>query len=127
MDKTTGLYYFWSLFDWPALDEMGDYDDKDKEDLNITDRYIMYEVQTGDYTGPVALTASLYHRSSSYETLARKAEQIEQYIGNGKLITLDDGYLWVKRRNPFAQHMESENRDWRRIVLNIVADFLTAY
>lgn len=128
MDKAQALYNFWSGFDWPALNEQGNYDEVNMADLGVDDRYIMYEVQTGDFTADIALTASLFHRSMSDETVSRKAKEIEEYIGiGGKVIPIDGGYLWVKRRNPFSQPMRDEsNPDWRRTIINISVEFLTA-
>lgn len=127
MDKTQALYQFWNSFGWPALDEQGDYDEKDLADLNIDDRYIMYEVKTGDYSGPVLLTASLFHRSALWEVISQKAQEISDYIGQGLCMQIDNGYIWIKRSNPFAQHMaDTQEQTMRRIVLHIEVDFLTS-
>lgn len=123
MDKSQALSYFWNSFGWTALDEQGDYDERER--LEIGDRYILFENQTGDYTGPVSLTASLYHRSSSWETISLKMQEIADAIGQGTRLVIDGGYLWIKRQNPFSRHMEDQSRDWRRILLNIEVDFLT--
>lgn len=128
MDKAQALYSFWSSFDWPALNEQGSYDEVNLSDLDIEDRYILYEVQTGDYQTEIPLTASLFHHSMSEETVSKKAQEIADYIGEGvKVFTIDGGYLWIKRRNPFSQPMRDEsNPDWRRTIINISVEFLTA-
>ena len=81
MDKAQALYSFWSSFDWPALNEQGSYDEVNLSDLDIEDRYILYEVQTGDYQTEIPLTASLFHHSMSEETVSKKAQEIADYIG----------------------------------------------
>lgn len=124
MDKARTLDQFWSSFGLLAFDENSGYD----ETLDIPDRYITYEVQTGNFGDPVALTASLWYRSASWAEISRKADEIAAYIGyGGRMIAIDGGYLWVKLRSPFAQRMPVEQEDGiRRIVLNITVDFLTA-
>lgn len=124
MDKARALDQFWSSFGLLAFDENSGYDEK----VGIPDQYITYEVQTGNFGDPVALTASLWYRSASWAEISRKAEEIAAYIGyGGRTITIDGGYMWIKLRSPFAQRMPVEQEDGiRRIVLNITVDFLTA-
>lgn len=128
MNKSQALYSFWSQFDWEAIDEQSAYDEAVAEKLGLKDRYITFENQTGDYTEPIALTASLWHRSTSFDTVTKKMQEIEDFIGVGGYRTpIDGGYLWITRRNPFSQHGPAESGyDMRRIILNIQAAFLTA-
>jgi len=128
MDKAQALDGFWSGFGWPAFNEQGNYDELSAADLGIEDRYILYEVQTGDYTSEIALTAQLFHRSVSEETVSRKAQEIADFIGfGGKVLPIDGGWLWIKRGNPFSQPLRDESDpDWRRTIINISVDFLTA-
>lgn len=128
MDKIQALYSFWSSFGWPALNEQGNYDDISMSDLGIDDRYILYETQTGGYFDEIPLTAQLFHRSMSDETVSKKAQQIADYIGiGGRIVPVAGGYLWVKLGNPFSQPMRDENNpDWRRTILNIAVEFMTA-
>lgn len=128
MDKAQAFDSFWSGFTWPAIDEQSAYDTATMEELNIGDRYITYEVMTGNLGNPLQLTASLWHRSTSWETITKKADEIAAYIGyGGKVLPVDGGYLWIKLAQPFAQRMAVENDyDWRRIALSIEVDFLTA-
>ena len=128
MDKAQALHSFWSSFSWDAIDEQSAYDTGTMEDLSITDRYISYEVLTGSLGNPLMLTASLWHRSTSWETITKKADEIAAYIGyGGRVLPVDGGYIWIKLGQPFAQRMAAEtNYDLRRIVLTIEVDFLTA-
>lgn len=128
MDKAQAIHTFWSSFTWDAIDEQSAYDTGTMEDLGIPDRYITYEVQTGSLGNPVMLSASLWHRSFSWETITKKADEIAAYIGyGGRILAVDGGKLWVKLGQPFAQRMPAESGyDWRRIALNIEVDFLTA-
>ena len=128
MDKAQAIHQFWSGFTWPAIDEQSSYDQESKEQLNLGDKYITYEVVTGNFGEPIAMTASLWHRSASWSEISQKADEIASAIGyGGKMIPIDGGYIWIKLGSPFAQRMAVEaDYDWRRIYLNILADFLTA-
>ncbi len=128
MDKAQAIHQFWSGFTWPAIDEQSSYDEESKDQLSLGDKYITYEVGTSNLGEPIALTASLWHRSTSWEEISKKADEIAAYIGyGGRSIMVDGGYLWLKLSSPFARRMPVEaDYDWRRIYLTIQADFLTA-
>lgn len=129
MDKAQALHSFWSSFDLPAIDEQSAYDAGVLESLGYPSRYITYEVITSNLsTEPVALTASIWDRSTSWAFAQQKADEIAAAIGyGGKVVKIDGGYLWIKLGQPFAQRMADENNyDMRRIYLTISAEFLTA-
>ena len=122
MDRAQALHNFWSSFSLTAIDENSAYDER----MSIPDNYITYEVQTSNIGEPVALTASLWYRSPSWEAIQKKADQIAAYIGyGGRVLDVSGGYMWVKLGTPFAQRMAVEDDSIRRIVLNISVDFLT--
>lgn len=124
MNKAQGLHTFWSSFGLVAYDEVSAYDER----LQLPDNFITYEVQTANIGDSVALTASLWYRSTSWAEITEKANEIAEEIGyGGKVIQIDGGYMWVKLRSPFAQRMAVDSDDSvRRIILNITADYLTA-
>ena len=128
MDKAQALFSFWSGFGWPAIDEQSGMDSATAEMLEIRDRYISYETAEGSLGDEIPLTASLYHRSTSWAEVEAKTKQISETIGWGGLVLpIDGGKLWLKRGSPFAQRMgDGNNNDWRRIVLSVTAEFLTA-
>ena len=124
MDKAQALHNFWSSFSLTAFDEVSAYD----KAMELPSEYITYEVQTANIGDPVALTASLWYRSTSWAEISQKADEIASYIGyGGRTIPVDGGYLWVKLGSPFAQRMAVDQDDSiRRINMNISVDFLTA-
>ena len=127
MNKASALNTFWSSFGIPAIAENSSYDEQVMEGFGDPDLYITYEIATGNVEASVALTASIWHRSTSSETIEEKQQEIADYIGyGGRTVKVGGGYLWVKLRQPFAQEAESGNNDLRRMLLNIEADFLTA-
>lgn len=123
MDKVQALHSFWSSFGLMAIDESSAYDER----MDIPDNYITYEVQTSNLGDPVALSASLWYRSTSWADITQKAEEIANAIGyGGKVLAVDGGYIWIKLGAPFAQRMFVDDNDSiRRIYLNISVDFLT--
>lgn len=128
MNKAQALHSFWASFDIPAIDEISAYDLKDAEVQDLGNTYITYEVATDEIESAVALSASIWDRSTSWASATSKAEEISSYIGlGGKLISYDGGALWITRGTPFAQRtVVEENYDFRRITININAEYLSA-
>lgn len=123
MDKAQALHEFWSSFGLTAIDENSAYDESNE----LPSDYITYEVQTANFGDSVALTASLWYRSTSWADISQKADEIAEYIGwGGKVIPVDYGYIWIKLGSPFAQRMAAEQDSLRRILMNISVDYLTA-
>lgn len=125
MDKWQAINTFWNSFDIPAYDAASVF----SGDNSPEPPYITYEAQTGGIGQVLTLTASLWYRSSSWEPVSKKAEQIAEHIGAGYAIKeVDGGYLWIVRGQPFAQRMSDPEDDMiRRIYLITNAEFLTAY
>ena len=119
MNSAQRLYSFWSSFSLPAYDETS-------VPSGSGLPYITYETRDGEFGTEVALTASLWYRSSSWEGITQKANEIKQTIGRGGVVLrTDDGALWIKKGSPFAQRMADSSDDGiRRIVLNISAEFI---
>ena len=123
MDRAQAIHQFWSSFNLTAIDEQSAYDEK----IDLPDNYITYELQTSNFGDPLSLTASLWYYTTSWKDITDKADEIARYIGyGGKIIAVDGGYIWIKLGTPFAQRMATEQENYRRIILNITVDFLTA-
>ena len=123
MDKAQAIHQFWSSFDLTAIDEQSAYDEK----IDLPDNYITYELQTSNFGDPLSLTASLWYYTTSWKDITDKTDEIARYIGyGGKIIAVDGGYIWIKLGTPFAQRMATEQENYRRIILSITVDFLTA-
>lgn len=122
MDKAQAIHEFWSSFDLPAYDESSVPD-------NAVMPYITYNVVTDGLDSVLPLHGSLWYRTTSWESISKKAEDIAQALGeNGYLIKkIDDGYVWMQKGRPFAQRMTDEDEQVRRIYINVTAEFLTAY
>jgi len=127
-DKTQALHDFWSSFGWLAIDEQSAYDEGVMEEWGNPNKYITYEAATGSLGDSIPLTASLWHRSTSWATVEAMVKTISKAIGlGGKVINIDGGKLWILRREPFSRRMSDEDKnDMRRIIINITAEYLTA-
>ena len=121
MTKTEALHSFFAQFSIPAYEENA-----------VPDKtaypYITYYVATDSFGGEIALTASLWYRSTSWLAANEKAEEISSIIGAGGIMeAYDGGAIWIKRGEPFAQNMGDQNDDMiRRKIINLSVEYLTA-
>lgn len=123
MNKAQAIYNFWSSFGLPAYDQYSVPD-------NAQFPYITYEVATDSIGYPVPLTGNLWYRSTSWKEISDKAEEIAQYITNKGYIleNVDGGYCYINKGSVFAQRMNDPSDDLvKRIYLNIIVEYLTAY
>ena len=121
MTKAAAIYQFWNSFGLTAYEE-------NTVPTDAAFPYITYQLVTDSFDREIPLTASLWYRSESWTTINAKAEEISQKISRGgKIISCDDGAIWLKRGQPFAQNMGDESDNLiKRKYLNITAEYLTA-
>lgn len=121
MDKAQALNSFWISFNLPAYDSQ-------TVPPGATLPYITYDTKTDSIGNTISLNASLWYRSTSWTGVEEKASEIAEGIGyGGKVIKIDNGYLWLVKGTPFAQRMSDPDDSIRRVLLNVQAEFLTAY
>lgn len=122
MNKAQAIHEFWSSFGWTAYDEYSVPDDAQFP-------YITYNVSTDSLGQPIPLTAFLWDRSSSWKSVTEKAEEIAEHIGYGYYIDkIDGGYIRIVKGSAFAQRMnEPEDELVKKIYINIIVEFMTAY
>ena len=124
MTKEAALYQFWAGFGLPAYEET-----VVPTGVNAPRfPYITYQAVTDSLGNDVAMTGSIWYRSSSWIDINKKTKEISDMIGiRGMTIPIDGGVLWIRRGAPFAQSMGDESDDMiRRKLLNITAEYLTA-
>lgn len=122
MDKAQAIHKFWSSFGLPA------YDVNTVPEDDPVMPYITYDVITDSLGYPVTLNASLWYYSTSWAEISRKADEIAEYLSvGGRTINVDNGIVWLTPGSPFAQRMEDPNDSVRRILLNVMAEYLTTY
>lgn len=124
MTKSEALYQFWAGFGIPAFDE----NSVPTGDNSPNFPYLTYDAATDNLDNEVSISASLWYRTTSWTEISAKADEISERIYNLMPIKIDGGYLWIKRGQPFAQRMNDPADDMvRRIYINIIAEYLTAY
>ena len=119
MDKWQALHDFWSGFGLPAYDSNAVPD-------NAQMPYITYQSSTADFENTLMLYGSIWYRTTSLLEISQKADLISDYItpylckpiGNKE-------YMFVTKGSPFAQRMDDENGDVKRIYININVEFFT--
>lgn len=123
MDKWQALDKFWNSFGLTAYDENSVPTGKTAIPLP----YITYQANTDTFDNSVALSASLWYRSSSWGQISQKSDEISNKIGmGGTPVPYDGGVIWVKRANPFSQRMSDPTDDTiRRVFINIEAEFIS--
>lgn len=121
MTKAAAIYQFWSSFGIAAYED-------NTVPTDAAFPYITYQLVTDSFDREIQLTASLWYRSESWTAINAKTEEISQKISRGgKVISCDDGAIWLKRGQPFAQNMGDESDDLiKRKYINITAEFMTA-
>lgn len=119
MNKAQALFSFWSGFGIPAY-EAGSVPD------GATLPYITYETRTDNFGTPVAMTTSVWYRSSSWAEITEKETEIADFITRGgRMIAYDGGAMWITKASPWAQRLpEDADEMIRRIVLNVQIEFL---
>lgn len=121
MDKAQALNQFWNSFGWKAYDENTVPDDA------VLPR-ITYNIVTDNLEHPVMMYASLWERSSSWENITKKSEEIGDAIVKlyPPALKIDNGRIYITKGTPFAQRMgDSSNNMIRRIYLNIEVEYFT--
>ena len=120
MDKEQTLDEFWNSFGWKAYDE-------NTIPKGTPLPYITYTVVVDSIGNDVALSASLWQRSTSWQGVTEMKDAIGERLGlGGKIFPFGDGAIWLKRGQPFAQRMSDEDDGIRRIYINITAEFISA-
>lgn len=121
MNKIQALNQFWNSFregnDWKAYDSSNVPED-------ISDKHITFDVSDDFFGYKIAQTINLWDKSTSWKNVTLKSEEIADFITRGGvMIPYDDGAMWIKRANPWAQRL-SDDEQIKRLVLNIEIEFL---
>lgn len=125
MTKEQALHSFWSQFGLTAYEETS-VPSRDGAEYAPKFPYITYQTATDYFGYPVALSASLWYRSESWNAINTKTEEIARKIGRGgTLVPCDGGMLWITPGTPFAQNMSDPTDDAiRRKYINISVEFI---
>ena len=119
MTKEQAYHAFLASFGWPVYDE-----NTVPDDASLP--RITYNFSDAEFGDPVAMSVSVWDRSTSWASVTAMKDQIYNAIGlGGKIIKFDGGYIWVKRGQPFSQRMADENDSIRRIYIVLEVEYLT--
>lgn len=120
MTKEQAYHAFLASFGWPVYDENTVPDD-------ATLPRITYSFSDAEFGNPVAMSISVWDRSTSWASVTTTKDRIYNAIGlGGKIIPFSGGYIWVKRGQPFSQRMADENDSIRRIYIVLEVEYLIA-
>lgn len=89
--------------------------------------WLTYENTIGNAgDSEISIQVNLWYRTDSEAIPNAKAEEISKAIGlGGKLITHDEGAIWVKRGTPWCNSLNDESDSAiKRRVLNIILEFI---
>lgn len=129
MTKEQVLHLFWSSFGLPAIDELSAYDEATMQEQGITFPYISYEAASGNLGNPQQLVGNLWYRSTSWQAVTAKAQEIADFIGyGGKIYPVNGGYLRIMLplNSIIYRRVADPDDSIRRISFNLAVDFLTA-
>ncbi len=123
MDKEQALHQFWNSFNIPAYDE-------NTIPKDATLPYIAYEVAVGSFEHEIPLTASIYYRSNLWSEVTSKSHEIARKLHDlrGCAVQIDGGRMRIyEGETPLFQRMADEDNSIRRIVVNVMAEFMAEY
>ena len=120
-DKWEALHNFWSSFGIPAYDENSVPDDAQMP-------YITYMAEIASFESALLLTGSIWYRSTRWAEASQKAEEIARSLASYHLESVNENeYLFLTQGSPFAQRMKDEDDTVKRIYINIMAEYFSAY
>lgn len=121
MTKEAALHNFFNSFGIPGYTTSSVPDD-------AVFPWLTYELVTGSIeNGENSLTVNLWYYGESEAVPNAKAREIADEIGySGKVLTVDGGFIWIKRGTPWCQNLRDEtNANIKRRYLNITVEYLT--
>lgn len=122
MDKAQAVVSFWERVSGLTV-----YDENSVPD-GATIPYMTCEVATGSFEREIPLTANLYYRGTSWLAISQKAEAISREIRRSGTIKIDGGRFRVwEGDTPLCQRMADTDSAVKRIVINVMVEFMTDY
>lgn len=121
MTKAAALYKFFSGFGMPAYPSSSVPDD-------AIFPYLTYDLVTNSWGGePVSLTVNLWFYTESEAVPNAKAMELSKAIGlGGVILPCEDGYVWLRRGDPWCQSLSDETSPTiKRRYINVTAEYLT--
>ena len=134
MNKQQAYNAFWNDFGVLAFEENAVPDDETIQSLVDAGYavskypYITYQVLTSDIDNILVPTASIWDRSTSWQTVDELANEIAEKIACMTPIKIDNGRMHITLGTPFTQHQREEaDSAIKRNVLTLNVEFLASY
>lgn len=124
MTKTQALNAFFSQF-LESYEENSIY-----TGIKLTFPYLTYEVKIDGFTDEdLAVSFSTWYRSDSWKKANEMTETISKVITReGVRIKFDDGYILIRRGQPFATLMGDDSDDFiKRTMFNVYLRYYSNY
>lgn len=119
IDKEKALHQFWSSFGVTAYDE-------NTVPENAMLPRITYNVVTDHIGNTVAMTASIWDRSTVWNGVTEISHRIAHKLMRGGYTRgYADGIVWIKPGTPFMQRMSDPDDSIRRILVNIEVEYFS--
>lgn len=112
------LYAFFSGFGLPAFVEYDVPDEMPDAQGNMIPvelPYITYQVVEPDWMDAATMYARVWYRSTAYEQLHAKVDEISAAIDGGVGLPTDGGFVVLEKGTPFAQDMPMEGDDTLKV------------
>lgn len=125
MNKVQAIIKFWQ-----DVTGLTVYDENSVPD-NARMPYVTCEINTASFEHEIPLSASLWYRDTSWEAISLKADAISKalYELRGTSQEIEGGrYRIYEGDTPLCQRLPDDNDDMvKRIVINIMVEFMTKY
>ena len=119
MDKEQALQAFWEGFGVKAYDQSTVPDDAALP-------RITYDCSVGDFGQSVSISASVWDRATTWQSVIELKNQISKEIGYGGVTKdYDGGTMWITKGTPFAMRMTDPDDSIRRIVINVNIEYIS--
>lgn len=117
MTAEQAIHTFWSSFGLAAYDENSVPD-------TATLPYITYALSYSVFGDEALMEGSLWYRSISWQAITDKCNEISRFIGDGGImLETDNGNVWITRGSPFANRMGDTDKNIKRIIINVIAEY----
>lgn len=109
-----GLYEAWNRF-LPAYPEGVVPDEAETP-------YITYELKQPDWRDQSTYTVRLWYKDTSFQAITEKIDEIAEWVGEGKLLSIEGGYVWLFKDVNFCQFqpLPKEEKDYKCAYLSFV-------
>lgn len=88
--------------------------------------YLTYEIYDGDFlSGEAYPSIEVYYYTESESVPNAMVRTISNRIGlGGVVLPYDDGAVWIKKGNPYAQNVPNEDSTIKQRHINLIYEFL---